>query len=88
MDDERLGRSWEVWPFVWRVRVEGVEGKRVESVEEGMERAKELIRLDGEHDDVRFVRLEEARAMRTVEGLVGSLERVLEEGREEGGEWR
>ena len=65
--DEKLGKKWIVWPFLWRVK----EDAEVPD-----------IRLEeGENVEARWATLEEMKGLETVDGLVGTLERVLRSAR-------
>ena len=64
--DKKLATVWKVWTFVWKLR-------GVKSVEEAIRK----VRLDAEHEEMKWVRPEELRRMDTVQGLADTLERVL-----------
>jgi 8-oxo-dGTP pyrophosphatase MutT (NUDIX family) len=69
--DEYLRTVWEVWPFLWRVLAEG------EKKELDLEEIETSICLDWEHDEMRFVTLEEMKQMDTVEDLGRGVRTVL-----------
>lgn len=69
--DEKLQTLWEVWPFLWQVR----DGNG--NIEVEPEEVRRRIVLDWEHDEMRFVTLDEMDNMNTVENLSRGAQAVL-----------
>lgn len=78
--DAEVQTGWTIHPFLWRVKAEwrADEGESEGEVSEGEVRAQERVRLDWEHTEVRFVRVEEVEGFETVAHLGRSLRRVLD----------
>lgn len=66
--DRNLLKMWHIFPFVFKLK-EGAQDKRAE----------DLIQLDAEHTEVKFVTLEQMRQMETVDNLYENLLKALED---------
>ena len=76
-------KTWTVWSFLWAVTVGRIEESgQVENEDQGIvtkQFAEELVKLNEENVQAKWMTLEEIAEMQTVPGLIGTVRRLLDD---------